>query len=74
MHQNRTPIQVSPELHRPGLDPPPQPAPNLFLVAGWWQAACPTCGFVLVEGRRQHTVERKAQQATCPICRGDDAA
>jgi hypothetical protein len=47
----------------------PRPAPvNLFLVAGWWQAACPTCGHVLVEGRRLARVEREAARTACPVC------
>jgi hypothetical protein len=56
-----------PGLRRVGLDPQ-QPEPNLFLVAGWWQAACPSCGFTLVEGRRQSKVERQARGVACPVC------
>jgi hypothetical protein len=62
------PTYVSPDLHRPGLDPAPRPEPNLFLVHGWWVACCPTCGFQLVEGRSQVKVERKASRATCAVC------
>lgn len=66
MAQRQSPITTPAGLRRVGLDP--QPEPNLFLVAGWWQAACPVCGHVLAEGRRQARVERKAARATCPIC------
>jgi hypothetical protein len=66
--QQHHPITVSPGLRQIGLDQPPQPEPNLFLHAGWWQAACPSCGCVLVEGRSQAKVERKAKRAACPVC------
>jgi len=65
MATTHPPITTPPGLRRVGLD---QPSPNLFLVAGWWQAACPSCGHVLVEGRSQARVERKATRATCPVC------
>ena len=68
MAKSDLPTNVSPFLDRPGLDPAPVKPPNLFLHAGWWQAACPGCGFVLVEGRSQAEVERKAKRATCPVC------
>jgi hypothetical protein len=60
------PITTPPGLNRVGLDPAPEP--NLFLHAGWWQAACPSCGPVLVEGRNQAKVERKAARTSCPVC------
>lgn len=62
-HKSLIPV---PGLRRVGLDP--QPEPNLHLHAGWWQAACPTCGYVMVEGRRQSRVERKAARTSCPVC------
>jgi hypothetical protein len=65
MQQHPTPIIVPPGLRQVGLDAAPV---NLFLHAGWWQAACPTCGSVLVEGRRQSRVERRASRTSCPIC------
>jgi hypothetical protein len=63
--QQHHPITVPPGLRQVGLD---RPEPNLFLHAGWWQAACPGCGYVLVEGRSQAKVERKAARTTCPVC------
>jgi hypothetical protein len=63
--------QQFPTIHTPtglvrvGQD---QPAANLHLHAGWWQASCPTCGYVMVEGRHQARVERKAARASCPVC------
>jgi hypothetical protein len=59
------PITTPPGRRRVGLD---QPAPNLFLHAGRWQAACPNCGYVLMEGRTQARVEGKAARTSCPIC------
>ena len=59
------PITTPAGLRRVGLDPEPV---NLFLVAGWWQAACPSCGHVLAEARSQAKVERQARRASCPIC------
>jgi hypothetical protein len=64
------PITTPPGLRRIGLDPAPV---NLFLHAGWWQAACPSCGHVLCEGRRQDRVERKAARTSCPICQAGSA-
>ena len=62
-----------PGLRRVGLDPAPEL--NLFLVAGWWQAACASCGHVLVEGRSQAKVERRSRGVFCPICTpGGEAA
>jgi hypothetical protein len=43
-------------------------SPALHLLAGRWQASCPTCGYVLVDGRRQDRVERKARRLVCPVC------
>jgi hypothetical protein len=63
------PIPVSPDLHRPGLDPGPAPEPNLHLLGGVWIASCPTCGYQLVTARTQETVERRAARRTCPVCR-----
>jgi len=62
-HQSLIPV---PGLRRVGLDQP-QPA-NLHLHAGWWQANCPTCGYVMAEGRTQAKVERKAARTSCPVC------
>jgi hypothetical protein len=55
-----------PGLRRVGLDAVPEP--NLHLLAGWWTASCPTCGFILAEGRRQDRVEREAARRSCPNC------
>ena len=73
MAQSKSPTIVTP-LGRRRVGIQDNPAPNLFLHAGIWQAACSACGFVLVEGRRQSRVERKAALATCPICTGGEAA
>jgi hypothetical protein len=69
MQQHPTPIQVSPDLHRPGLDPQPKPEPALHLLAGIWVASCPTCGYQLTTARTQERVERRASRRSCPICR-----
>jgi hypothetical protein len=66
-----TPIQVSPELDRPGLDPAPVPEPALHLLAGIWIASCPTCGYQLVTARTQQRVERRAARRRCPVCHQD---
>jgi hypothetical protein len=63
--QQHHPITVPPGLRRIGLD---QPEPNLFLHCGIWQAACPTCGCVIAEGRSQARVERQANRASYPVC------
>ena len=59
------PITAPPGLCQVGLD---RPAPNLHLHADCWQASCPTCGYVMVKGRTQATVERKATRTSCPVC------
>ena len=64
-HQQFPTITVPPGLRQVGQA---RPEPNLHLHAGWWQASCPTCGCVLVEGRSQAKVERKAARASCPVC------
>jgi hypothetical protein len=64
----QSPIPVSPDLHRPGLDPAPAKPPALHLLHGWWVASCPTCGYQLAEAKRQGRVERKARTRTCPVC------
>jgi hypothetical protein len=66
------PISTPAGLRRVGLDPAPEP--NLFLHAGWWQAACPSCGYVMAEGRSQARVERQAARASCPVCQEGTAA
>jgi hypothetical protein len=58
------PITTPPGRRRVGLD---QPQPNRFLHPGRWQAACPTCGSVLVEGRSQAKVEGKAARTSRPV-------
>ena len=62
------PIPVSPGLHRPGLDPGPEPPAALHLLDGRWIASCPTCGYQLAESWRQDRAERKAARRCCPIC------
>jgi hypothetical protein len=73
MAKQDLPTYVLPDLHRPGLDLRPMPEANLQLVAGWWIASCPTCGFQLAEGHRQDKVERKACRVLCPVCHVDAA-
>ena len=45
-----------------------QEQPALHLLAGWWVASCPTCGFQLASARSQARCERKAAQTSCPVC------
>jgi hypothetical protein len=45
--------------------------PALHLLAGWWVASCPTCGFQLTSARSQARCERRAARRTCPVCRED---
>ena len=61
---------VSPDLHRPGLDPAPPNPPALHVLDVWWIASC---GFTLAEGRPQDRVERKAARRLCPVCYLDAA-
>jgi hypothetical protein len=48
------------------------PAPDgqaaLHLLAGWWVASCPTCGFQLASARSQARAERRAARTRCPVC------
>jgi hypothetical protein len=60
------PIPVSPFLHRPSLDPDPEP--NLQLLGGIWIASCPTCGYQLATARTQQRVERRAAGRVYPVC------
>jgi hypothetical protein len=71
MQQHPTPIQVSPGLDRPGLDPSPHPEPALHLFGGIWIASCPTCGYQLTTARTQERCERRAASRCCPVCRED---
>jgi hypothetical protein len=49
-----------------GLELDGQPA--LHLLAGWWVASCPSCGFQLASARSQARCERRATRRTCPVC------
>jgi hypothetical protein len=42
--------------------------PALHLLAGWWVASCPTCGFQLASARSQAHCERRAVRIRCPVC------
>jgi hypothetical protein len=42
--------------------------PALHLLAGWWVASCPACGFQLASARSQARCERRAARRTCPVC------
>jgi hypothetical protein len=53
-----------PQDREPTLDE--QPA--LHLLAGWWVASCPACGFQLASARSQARAERRAARTRCPIC------
>ena len=44
-----------------------QPA-ALHLLAGWWVASCPACGFQLASAHSQARCERRAARTTCPVC------
>jgi NAD-dependent SIR2 family protein deacetylase len=69
MQQHHTPIQVSPGLHRPGLQP--RPLRPVHLLGGIWIASCPTCGFQVTTARTQQRCEQRAARRTCPVCRED---
>jgi hypothetical protein len=56
---------AGPEDRGPTLD---HQQPALHLLAGWWVASCPTCGFQLAIARSQARCERKAAQTSCPVC------
>jgi hypothetical protein len=69
MQQHPTPVQVSPGLHRPGLDPAPVPEPALHLLGGRiWVASCPTCSYQLTTARTQERCEQRAARRRCPVC------
>jgi hypothetical protein len=59
------PITTPPGLGRPGLA---QPQPTRFLHPSSWQATCPNCGHVLVQGWRHDQVEPTAAPTSCPVC------
>jgi hypothetical protein len=40
----------------------------LHLLAGWWVASCPACGFQLASARSQARCERRAARTSCPVC------
>jgi hypothetical protein len=40
----------------------------LHLLAGWWVASCPSCGFQLASARSQARCERRAAHRACPVC------
>ena len=71
MQQHPNPTQVSPGLHRPGLDPQPVPEPALHLLGGIWTANCHTCGYQLTTARSQERCERRAARRRCPVCYED---
>jgi hypothetical protein len=76
MQQHRTtPAAIVTPLgrRRVGLEPPPE-AFALHLSCGRWEASCTTCGYLMVEAKRQDRCERKAQRVTCPICTRGEAA
>jgi hypothetical protein len=52
-------------------DTGPAPAhdqPALHMLAGWWVASCPACGFQLASARSQGRCERRAAHTRCPVC------
>jgi hypothetical protein len=56
---------AGPEDRGPALD---RQLPALHLLAGWWVASCPTCGFQLASARSQARAERRAARMRCPVC------
>jgi hypothetical protein len=73
--RSQSPTPVSPDLHRPGLDPALVREPTLHFLAGIWVASCPTCGYQLTSARTQARCERRAAARLCPVCHLDgDAA
>jgi hypothetical protein len=54
-----------PDDHDPTAD---HGQPALHLLAGWWVASCPTCGFQLASARSQARAERRATRTRCPVC------
>jgi hypothetical protein len=57
-----------PEEAGPALD---SEQPALHLLAGWWVASCPSCGFQLASARSQARCERRAARRACPVCTED---
>jgi hypothetical protein len=55
----------SPQDPRPAVD---HQQPALHLLAGWWVASCPACGFQLASARSQGRCERRAARSPCPVC------
>jgi hypothetical protein len=53
--------------HQDGLAPDGE-QPALHLLAGWWVASCPACGFQLASARSQARCERRAARRRCPVC------
>ena len=63
-HHRCDPDATSPAAQdrEPALDE--QPA--LHLLAGWWVASCPACGFQLTSARSQARAERRAAACAVP--------
>jgi hypothetical protein len=49
-------------------EPAREEQPALHLLAGWWVASCPTCGFHLASARSQARCERRVARMRCPVC------
>jgi hypothetical protein len=49
-------------------EPALEEQPALHLLAGWWVASFPSCGFQLVSARSQVRCERRAARMRCPVC------
>jgi hypothetical protein len=60
------PATTHPQQGDPALDGEQPPA--LHLLAGWWVASCPACGFQLASARSQARCERRAARRACPVC------
>ena len=58
----------APEDRRAALD---RVQPALHLLAGWWVASCPACGFQLASAQSQARCERRAARMSCPVCHED---
>jgi hypothetical protein len=66
-HHRCGPDQATTHPQEDGLALDGQP-PALHLLAGWWVASCPACGFQLASARSQARCERRAARRTCPVC------
>ena len=62
------PAAALPGPHNPGPVFHHDQQPALHLLAGWWVASCPACGFRLASAHSQARAERRAARTRCPVC------